>query len=159
MGQRLPLRYLELHQGRKGGMLELIHPQDMEQQATTRGGRSVLIIDDEVSLVQVLAQKFTDEGVTAYTATNGHDGLALALDKHPDIILLDIMMPEMDGFDVMKRLQEDVWGKDATVILLTNSSSIETVAKAVATGMSEFLVKTDIHLDDLVRHVKERMSR
>ncbi len=125
----------------------------------TPGSRSVLIIDDEVSLVQVLAQKFTDEGVTAYTAVNGRDGLALALEKHPDIILLDIMMPEMDGFDVMKQLQEDPWGKDATIILLTNSSSIETVAKAVSTGMSEFLVKTDIHLDELVRHVKDRMGR
>jgi CheY-like chemotaxis protein len=119
--------------------------------------KSVLIIDDEESLVGVLAQKFSDEGVTAYTAYNGREGLAVALDKHPDIILLDIMMPEMDGFDVMRQLQEDEWGKNVPIILLTNSSSIDTVAKAVSSGMSEFLVKTDIKLDDVVEKVKTRL--
>jgi len=119
---------------------------------------SVLIVDDEESLVNVLARKFKDEGITAYTAFNGREGLAVALEKHPDIILLDIMMPEMDGFDTMKKLQEDEWGKTVPVILLTNSSSIETVAKAVTTGMSEFLVKTDVRLDQVVGRVKERLN-
>ncbi len=119
---------------------------------------SVLIVDDEESLVNVLARKFEDEGITAYTALDGREGLNLALEKHPDIILLDIMMPEMDGFDVMKHLQEDAWGKTVPIILLTNSSSIDTVAKAVTSGMSEFLVKTDIRLDDVVAKVKDRIQ-
>ena len=119
---------------------------------------SVLIVDDEQALTSVLARKFTDEGITAYTADNGKEGLALAFDKHPDLILLDIMMPEMDGFDVMKALQEDEWGKDVPVILLTNSSSIDTVAKAVSSGMSEFLVKTEMKLDQVVDHVKKRLG-
>ncbi len=120
---------------------------------------SVLIVDDEESLVNVLTRKFTDEGVTAYGAMSGREGLAIAFEKHPDIILLDIMMPEMDGFDVMHALQEDEWGKTVPVILLTNSSSIETVAKAVSTGMSEFLVKTDMRLDQVVAHVRERLGK
>ena len=120
--------------------------------------KAVLIVDDEESLVNVLAQKFSDEGITAYTANNGRAGLDIALDKHPDIILLDIMMPEMDGFDVMRHLQEDAWGKTVPIILLTNSSSIDTVAKAVTSGMSEFLVKTDIRLDEVVNKVKERFK-
>lgn len=119
---------------------------------------SVLIIDDEESLVNILSQKFTDEGITAYVAYNGREGLQVALEKHPDIILLDVMMPEMDGFDVMKHLQEDEWGKDVPIILLTNSSSIDTVAKAVSSGMSEFLVKTDLKLDDVVNKVKSRFN-
>jgi len=120
--------------------------------------KTVLVVDDEESLVNVLSRKFADEGVTAYTAMNGKEAVEVALEKHPDIILLDIMMPEMDGFEVMKKLQEDEWGKGARIILLTNSSSIETVAAAVSTGMSEFLVKTEVHLDDLVQHVKERLG-
>lgn len=122
-------------------------------------GKSVLIIDDEESLVNVLSQKFTDEGITSYVAYNGREGLQVALEKHPDIILLDIMMPEMDGFDVMRHLQEDEWGKDVPIILLTNSSSIDTVAKAVSSGMSEFLVKTDLRLDDVVNKVKGRLGK
>jgi two-component system sensor histidine kinase/response regulator len=82
----------------------------------------------------------------------------VALEKHPDVILLDIMMPEMDGFDVMRNLQDDEWGKTVPIILLTNSSSIDTVAKAVTSGMSEFLVKTDMRLDDVVSKVKERFK-
>ncbi len=120
--------------------------------------KSVLIVDDEESLVNVLTRKFTDEGITAYQAFNGKQGLDIALEKHPDVILLDIMMPEMDGFDVMRNLQDDEWGKDVPVILLTNSSSIDTVAKAVTSGMSEFLVKTDMRLDDVVSKVKERFK-
>ena len=120
--------------------------------------KSVLIVDDEESLVSVLSRKFEDEGITAHVAYNGKQGLEMALEKHPDIILLDIMMPEMDGFDVMKNLQEDEWGKTVPIILLTNSSSIDTVAKAVSTGMSEFLVKTDIRLEDVVQKVKDRIG-
>lgn len=120
--------------------------------------KSVLIVDDEESLVTVLARKFTDEGITAYVAHNGKEGLDMALEKHPDLILLDIMMPEMDGFDVMRHLQEDEWGKTVPIILLTNSSSIDTVAKAVSSGMSEFLVKTDMRLDDVVNKVKDRFK-
>ena len=122
-------------------------------------GRSVLIVDDEEALVNVLARKFTDEGITAYTAFNGRQGLEVALEKHPDVILLDIMMPEMDGFDVMRALQEDEWGKDVPVILLTNSSSIETVSKAVSAGMSEFLLKTEMRLDQIVDRVRERLNK
>ncbi|MBP9749383.1 MAG: response regulator [Candidatus Pacebacteria bacterium] len=124
----------------------------------TKQKRSVLIVDDEESLTNVLARKFTDEGIIAYTAYDGKQGLELALEKHPDVILLDIMMPEMDGFDVMKALQQDPWGKDVPVILLTNSSSLDTVAKAVTSGMSEFLVKTEMKLDQVVDHVKRRFE-
>lgn len=121
--------------------------------------RSVLVVDDEESLVKVLARKFTEEGVIVYTAANGREGLQMALEKHPDLILLDVMMPEMDGFDMMNVLRSDPWGSTVPIILLTNSSSIETVSKAVSSGMSEFLVKTDVHLDQVVAHVKERLAR
>ena len=107
--------------------------------------------------MRVLERKFSDEGMTVFTASNGREGLDVALKEHPEVIMLDIMMPEMDGFDVMRHLQEDEWGKDVPIILLTQSSSIETVAKAVHTGMSEFLVKTDMRLDDGVGRVKQHI--
>jgi CheY-like chemotaxis protein len=119
-------------------------------------GYSVLIIDDEDSLRNILAQKFSDIHIKAFTAENGKIGLDIALKEHPDVILLDVMMPEMNGFEVLDALRRDEWGKDAVVILLTNSSSVNTVAKAVATEMSEFLVKNEMVLDDVVEHVKER---
>lgn len=120
--------------------------------------KTVLIVDDEENLVHILARKFEDEGITAYTAFNGREGLALAREKRPDIMLLDVVMPEMDGFEVLRALKEDKELGDMPVILLTNSSSIETVAQAVTSGMNEFLVKTDIGLDEVVRHVKQRLG-
>jgi DNA-binding response OmpR family regulator len=128
----------------------------MEEQSFD--GYSVLIIDDEDSLRSILAQKFKDEGIASYTAADGREGVEVALLRKPDIILLDVMMPEMDGFDVLEELRKDEWGKDVSVILLTNSSSVDTVAKAVATGMSEFLVKTEMKLEEVVEHVKERFA-
>lgn len=125
----------------------------------TPNTNTVLIVDDEESLTNVLARKFEDEGITALCAYDGKQGLEMALDKHPDVILLDVMMPEMDGFEVLTALKKDEWGKDVPVILLTNSSSIDTVARAVSTGMSEFLVKTEMKLDDVVEHVKDRFVK
>jgi CheY-like chemotaxis protein len=124
--------------------------------APTQHKHTVLIVDDEESLNNVLARKFEDEGITAFSAYDGKQGLEMALEKHPEVILLDVMMPEMDGFEVLTALKKDDWGKDVPVILLTNSSSIDTVARAVSTGMSEFLVKTEMKLDDVVTHVKDR---
>jgi len=120
--------------------------------------KTVLIVDDEENLVHILARKFEDEGITAYTAFNGREGLTLAREKRPEIMLLDVVMPEMDGFEVLRALKEDKELSDMPVILLTNSSSIETVAQAVTSGMNEFLVKTEIGLDEVVRHVKQRLG-
>ncbi|MBP9760514.1 MAG: response regulator [Candidatus Pacebacteria bacterium] len=117
--------------------------------------KKVLVVDDEEALTTVLARKFTEEGMMAYTAFNGKTGLEIALEKHPDVILLDIMMPEMDGLEVMKILREDDWGKNIPIILLTNSSSYDTVEKAVGIGMSEFLVKDELKLDEVVERVKK----
>lgn len=120
--------------------------------------KKVLIVDDEEALLSVLSTKFKEEGVQVFTAENGKKGLEVAFAERPDIIVLDIMMPEMDGFDVMKHLQEDDWGKTVPVILLTNSSSFETISKAVSSGMSEFIVKTELKLDDVVARVKARLA-
>ncbi len=124
----------------------------------TDQSKTVLIVDDEEALRSVLATKFKEEGITVLTAENGVKGLETALAEHPDLIVLDIMMPEMDGFDVMKHLQEDAWGKTVPVILLTNSSSFETISKAVTSGMSEFIVKTELKLDEVVNRVKDRLA-
>lgn len=119
---------------------------------------TVLIVDDEEALRTVLATKFTEEGINVLTAENGKKALEVAFAEHPNIIVLDIMMPEMDGFDVMKHLQEDEWGKTVPVILLTNSSSFETISKAVSSGMSEFIVKTELKLDEVIARVKDRLK-
>ncbi len=121
--------------------------------------KSILVVDDEEDLRGVLEQKFTDEGFTVFTAKNGKEAIEVALKNKPDMIVLDIVMPEMNGFEMLSELQKDEWGKSVPVIFLTNSSSLETISKAVEFSSAEYIVKTDIGLDEIVKRVKERMAR
>ena len=78
-----------------------------------------------------------------FEAKNGVEGLALALKEHPDLILLDIVMPELDGMAVLSRLREDRWGKNARVLILTNlEGDAEKTVHAITNGVFEFLVKS-----------------
>lgn len=90
-------------------------------------------------------------------AKNGEEGLEVALREHPDLILLDIIMPVMDGMTMLARLREDLWGKDAKVIMLTNLSDNEKVAETIAHGTYDYLVKSDWKLEDVVKKVRERL--
>ncbi|MFA6476303.1 MAG: response regulator [Candidatus Paceibacterota bacterium] len=119
--------------------------------------KTILIIEDEESLAGALHDKFATEGFDALIARNGEEGLSLALQKHPDLILLDIVMPKMDGLTMLKSLREDTWGKDAQVIILTNLSGNGEVSKAINQGVYEYIVKTDIKIEDLVAKVKEHL--
>ncbi len=118
----------------------------------------VLIVEDEIALRQAMVDKFTREGFWTFAAKDGEDGLNQALTERPDIILLDIIMPNMDGLTMLKILRNDQeWGKDVPVMVLTNLSDVDNVSRAVENGVYEFLVKSDWRLDDLVDKVKEKL--
>lgn len=100
--------------------------------AATVQPKTVLIVEDERILREALVQKFSSSGFVVFSATDGQDGLQQSLDKHPDIILLDILLPIMDGMTVFKKLRQDTWGRDARVIFLTNVDNATKVAKGLA---------------------------
>ncbi|MFC1687347.1 two-component system response regulator [Patescibacteria group bacterium] len=120
--------------------------------------KKILIIEDEKALIKALADTFKKEEYEVLQARNGEDGLAIALDKRPDIILLDIIMPVMDGITMLKKLREDPWGSEAKVMILSNLSSDQKVDDAIENRAYDFLVKTDWTLAELVKKVKERLS-
>jgi two-component system OmpR family response regulator len=98
------------------------------------------------------------EGFDVFEAKNGKEGLEIALAKHPDIILLDIIMPVMDGMTMLTKLREDVWGADAKVFILTNLSDTKKVADAITQGSYDYLVKTDWTLEDIIIRIRERLA-
>src|SRR3989344_6191825 len=110
--------------------------------------KKVLIVEDELDLLGVLAQKFEMEKFEVLQAPDGKIGLAEALRVRPDLILLDIVMPVMDGMTMLKKLREDSWGKDVPIILLTNLSDERKVAEAMQHGVYEYLVKADWNIGD-----------
>lgn len=120
--------------------------------------KKILIIEDELSLLKALSAKLTTLGLEVLTATDGAEGLAVALREHPDLILLDIIMPNMDGMTMLGKLRADAWGKNAKVIVLTNLSDAESAEKAQAEGVFDYLIKSDWELKELLALVQKKLN-
>jgi DNA-binding response OmpR family regulator len=120
--------------------------------------KKILIVEDEQTLSTVLSDKFTKEDFDVFVAKDGQEGLTLALQIHPDCILLDILMPVMDGITMLSALRKDAWGKNARVIMLTNLSSAEQETASRALAANDYLIKTDWKLEDVLIKVKEKIG-
>jgi DNA-binding response OmpR family regulator len=118
----------------------------------------ILVIEDDASLRNALRDKLTLEGFSVLEAQDGEEGYAVALREHPDLILLDIVMPVMDGITMLQKVREDAWGTDAKVIILTNLSDNEKVAEALAQKSYDFLVKSNWKIADVVEKIKQRLG-
>ncbi len=120
--------------------------------------KKILIIEDEKSLRMSLKDTFAAEGFEVLMAVDGEQGLKLALENNPDIILLDLLMPKMDGRTVLQKLRESPQGKNIPVIVLTvlrvDDSIIHWVTKYQPTY---YLIKSDWHIGQIVEKVKERL--
>jgi two-component system, OmpR family, alkaline phosphatase synthesis response regulator PhoP len=121
-------------------------------------GKKILIIEDEVSLLHALSAKLNEAGFVILEAKNGEEGLKMALAEHPDLILLDIIMPRMDGISLLKKLRVDDWGKNAPVIVLSNLSDADNSVKAVSGNVSDYLIKSDWKIADVVAKIKEKLG-
>ncbi len=120
--------------------------------------KTILIVEDEVSLREALKLKLEKEEYLVLEAENGKEGLDLALTTHPDLILLDIIMPVMDGISLFHELRKDDWGKSANVLILTNLSDLEKMAIATERNSSGYLIKSDWKINDLMIKVRELLE-
>lgn len=128
----------------------------------TTNKQKILIVEDESSMLRSLVEKFTREGFQVFVATNGNQGLAEFKSKQPDLILLDIIMPEMDGLTMLKKLRsESSYGAKVPVILLTNlSPDNEHVNNVITqTEPSYYLVKTNWKMEEVVEKVRSILAR
>jgi len=117
----------------------------------------VEIVEDEAALSNALCDKFEREHFEVLKAKNGEEGLSIALRERPDIILLDIMLPVMDGITMLHKLREDEWGKKAHVVVLTNVSDMSGIARAIENGAFEYYVKSDTQIENIVESVKRTL--
>jgi CheY-like chemotaxis protein len=121
--------------------------------------KTVLIVEDDVALRKVLVDKLTDEAFDVEEAVDGEEGLARVHEKHPDLILLDIFMPRMDGITMLSKLRSmDSWGKHVPVLVLTNSTDAQTIAKISSFGDTDFLIKSEWSLEALVARIREKLQ-
>ena len=118
----------------------------------------IAIIEDDAAISQMYRIKFEAEGYTVETAENGKIGLELIEDMKPDIILLDLMMPEMDGEEMLIKLREQPWGKDVKVIILTNMGESEAPAGIRDYGVEAFILKANMTPRQVAELVKEHLG-
>ncbi|HEX8932300.1 MAG TPA: response regulator [Patescibacteria group bacterium] len=117
---------------------------------------SILIVEDDQILLQMYKDKFQIGKFEVLTALDGEEGLHLALDRHPDLILLDLAMPRMDGMTVMRKLREDPWGKTAPVIILTNLNIDGVILDEIIKNKPTYtLMKANTTPDDVLARAKE----
>ncbi len=120
--------------------------------------KKILIVEDDAINLKALSDKFKREGFIVLEAGDGELGLKTALENRPDIILLDLMLPKMDGLTMFKKLREDKRGKDIPAVVLTILSDAEKVAEALQNGIYSYLIKPDLQLADVVKKVKEKLG-
>ena len=117
--------------------------------------KKILFIEDESALQKTFGEILKQEGYEMISALDGETGLRLAKSEKPDLILLDLILPKIHGFDVLKKLKGDKETKDIPVIVLTNLEKIEDVDKALELGATTYLIKAQYSLEEVVEKIKK----
>lgn len=120
--------------------------------------KTILIVEDEESYRKILLDKLGREGFNVVEANNGKEGLETALKIHPDLIILDIEMPLVNGLTMLEKLREESWGSKAKVIILTTYQETDKISKAVNLETYDYFVKTEIEIETLVEKIKEKLK-
>ncbi|MFZ2226446.1 MAG: response regulator [Candidatus Moraniibacteriota bacterium] len=118
----------------------------------------ILIVEDEPTLNKALEEFLVEEKFEVFSAFDGEEGIKLAKEKSPDLILLDIILPKKDGFEVLDYLKLDKKTQKIPVVLLTNLESAEDIEKAFNKGATTYLVKANYRLEDIVKKIKETLK-
>ena len=123
----------------------------------SENAKILLIAEDEPSLMLVLHDRLCQDGFEILKAANGEDALDSALKNHPDMILLDLLMPVMDGISMLKKLREDAWGKNVRVMVLTNLEEDEKLEEAKELGVVDYLIKANWKIEEVVQKIKDKL--
>ena len=118
----------------------------------------VAIVEDDQAISMMYRIKFEAEGFTVETAANGKLGLELIESIKPDIVLLDLMMPEMNGDEMLTELRKKSWGKDIKVIILTNSGEEQAPTSLKELGIRRYIVKAEMTPRPLAEMVKTELA-
>ncbi len=127
--------------------------------APTDPSRTILIAEDEEFLRRMLVETFQGAGFQVLEAPDGRVALDLALKFHPRVSILDIMMPNMDGLTALQHIRQDFWGKNATVIILTNLTADNQILQNVSAALpSYYFIKSNMEPDQLLLKVQEILT-
>ena len=120
--------------------------------------KKILLIEDEEVMIDLLQRKITQEGYEIRVARNGEEGLAAMKEKKPDLVLLDIIMPKMEGFEVMEHMQADKDLKKIPVIVISNSGQPVEIDRAQKMGARDWLIKTEFDPQEVIEKIKKQIG-
>lgn len=120
--------------------------------------KKILIVEDEAMLQRALTEFLESEKFEIINALDGEEGLMMAKEKKPDLILLDIILPKKDGYEVLEEIKKGENTKKIPVIILTNLESAEDIQRAFDAGATTYLVKSNYKLDDVVKKIKDTLK-
>ncbi len=119
----------------------------------------ILLIEDDAFLLNMYAEKFRVEDFEVFIADNGEKGVNLAREKAPDIILLDILLPKMNGLEVLDIIKKAQETKEIPIILLTNVSQKDEVKRGLELGAEDYLIKAHFMPAEVVKKVKKTLEK
>lgn len=121
--------------------------------------QTVLIVEDSSYLADSLIDMLQMHGFSTIHAQSGTQGVASAIAHQPDLILLDIRLPDISGYEVFRQLREHEWGKTARILILTASESVENIAKNIDLPSEHVLFKPEWSMQDLLQRIQERLTK
>ena len=135
------------------------------EKSTVGGGKKIpqdtkiLIVEDDATLSYIASERFRFAGYQVFTAMSGPEGINMAREIHPDIVLLDVIMPEMSGFEVLSKMKQDGEIKDITVVIFSNLAQEQDFSEARRLGAVDFLVKANFTPAQLVERIDQILSK
>lgn len=118
--------------------------------------KKILIVEDDKDFLFILQTDLRNAGFSVVVAEDGQAGLDAVQEEKPDLVILDILMPKMDGIEVARHLKEK--GVEVPIIFLTNMSDLDHISKATETAPSDYIIKSDVPVDKIVAEVKKKLG-
>ncbi len=119
----------------------------------------ILIVEDDKFLGEFLLKRLKEEGFEVFLATNGEEGFNLACEKRPELIILDLILPEKNGYEVLEDLKRNPLTSNIPVLILSNLGQKEEVEEALRKGAEDFLIKAYYSLDDITLRVRLHLKK
>ena len=119
----------------------------------------ILIVEDESSLLDLYSMKLEQAGYQVIKAPNGAEGFSLASTEIPNLILLDLLMPKVDGYEALKKLKNNAKTKKIPVIIFSNLSQKEEIEKGLKLGANDFIIKTSVTPTQLEQKVQKFLNK
>lgn len=121
--------------------------------------KKIVTIEDDETQAKLITAALEGGGFEVLHALDGKEGIELVLQEHPDLIILDIILPHISGIEVLKKIREDSWGKTVPIFMFTNLEENEPLAESVESGATAYFNKSEWSMEDLVSRVREEFEK